>query len=251
MDANKTALVTTSWDDGHPLDLRVAELLATYSVKGTFYVPIHYAAIPRMTCQEIVELRRLGMEIGSHTMTHPLLHRLPDNAVLCELIESKKYLEDLLGEAVDSFCYPEGKFSSRQIPLLREARYKLARTTVGFRTNLDFDPLLMPVSFQFWRHSRHTLLRHELIQGNLRGTFDWLRLWGAPNDLTALTEVLLRHVGSVGGVLHIWGHSWEIEEGRLWRQLEETLKLVSEFTSVRCATNSEVLKAPTLCFTHV
>ena len=32
--------ITTSWDDGHPLDLRVAELLAKYGLQGTFYVPM-------------------------------------------------------------------------------------------------------------------------------------------------------------------------------------------------------------------
>ena len=32
--------ITTSWDDGHPLDLRVAELLSEYHLQGTFYVPI-------------------------------------------------------------------------------------------------------------------------------------------------------------------------------------------------------------------
>jgi len=31
--------ITTSWDDGHPMDLRVAALLAKYGIAGTFYVP--------------------------------------------------------------------------------------------------------------------------------------------------------------------------------------------------------------------
>jgi peptidoglycan/xylan/chitin deacetylase (PgdA/CDA1 family) len=255
MAANKTAVVTTSWDDGHPLDLRVAELLATYGVKGTFYVPIHYAAIPRMSCVEILELRRIGMEIGSHTMTHPRLHRLSDDVVLRELTESKSYLEDLLGEPVTAFCYPEGKFTPRQIPLVQQAGYKLARTTMGFRTGIDFEPHLMPVSMQFWRHPRHILLRHELMQQNFRGALDWLRLWGAEKDLTALAQAMLGHIGNVGGMFHIWGHSWEIEAGGLWTELEDTLKLISDFTSVVCSTNSEVLEAPMpyvtmQCLTH-
>lgn len=35
----RRAVVTSSWDDGHPLDLRVADLLARCGVKGTYYVP--------------------------------------------------------------------------------------------------------------------------------------------------------------------------------------------------------------------
>lgn len=255
MDTSKTALVTTSWDDGHPLDLRVAELLATYGVKGTFYVPIHYAAIARMSCREILELRRMGMEIGSHTMTHPRMPGLADDAALRELIESRAFLEDLLGEPVTAFCYPGGKFTARQLPLPQRAGYKLARTTLGFRTELDFEPLRMPVGFQFWRHPRHILLRHELIQRNLKGALNWLRLWRTERDLTALTQAMLQHIKNDGGIFHIWGHSWEIEAGALWTELEQTLKVISEFTTVLCATNSQVLQASTplvmkTCLTH-
>ena len=32
-------IITTSWDDGHPLDFKLAELLNKYNLKGTFYIP--------------------------------------------------------------------------------------------------------------------------------------------------------------------------------------------------------------------
>jgi len=239
---NKTALVTTSWDDGHALDLRVAERLATYGVKGTFYVPIDYPIIPRMSRHEILELRRMGMEIGSHTQTHPRIHRLNAGKVLRELCESKAYLEDLLGEEIRAFCYPEGKFTPQQLPLLDQAGYKLARTTVGFRTSLDFEPHLMPVGFQFWPHSRHTLLRHALMQGNVRGATDWMRLWRGEHDLGRLAQAMLQHILNAGGVLHIWGHSWEVEQRGLWTELENMLKRISDCGSLLSVTNSQVLE---------
>lgn len=240
MAENKRALVTTSWDDGHPLDLRIAEMLATHGLKGTFYVPVHYASIPRMSCSEIVELRRMGMEIGSHTMTHPRLNRLPDDVALRELSESKAYLEDLLSEPVTAFCYPEGKFTPRQIPLLERAGYKLARTTMGFRTGFATQPYLMPVAMQFWRHPRHVLLRHELLLRNFQGAADWLRLWRNEKDVVALAQAILEHVAERGGVFHLWGHSWEIEDGQLWTDLERTMKLISQIDVLPCS-NSEVL----------
>ena len=50
------------------------------------------------------------MEIGSHTLSHPLLHRLsPDERVL-EIRESKSQLENVLGLAVESFAYPYGVY---------------------------------------------------------------------------------------------------------------------------------------------
>ena len=48
-----SALVTTSWDDGHPLDIRLAEMLARYGVLGTFYIPMHYGRRPVVTEDEI------------------------------------------------------------------------------------------------------------------------------------------------------------------------------------------------------
>jgi len=182
------------------------------------------------------------MEIGSHTQTHPRIHRLDDSKVLPELRQSKAYLEDLLGEEISAFCYPEGKFTAQQLPLLDQAGYKLARTTVGFRTSLDFEPHLMPVGFQFWPHPRHTLLRHALMQGNVRGATDWVRLWHAEHDLDRLAVAMLRHIRTAGGILHIWGHSWEIEQGGLWTKLEDTLKRISDCRSLLCVTNSQVLE---------
>lgn len=243
MSASNIALVTTSWDDGHPLDLRVAERLAAYGVKGTFYIPVDYPLIPRMSRCEIQQLRRMGMEIGSHTQTHPRIHRLDAAQVLRELRDSKAYLEDLLGEEIHSFCYPEGKFAAHQMRLVDEAGYKLARTTVGFRTSLEFEPHLMPVSVQFWPHSRHTLVRHALLQGNLRGLSDWLRLWHAEHDPARLANAMLGRILADGGVLHIWGHSWEIEQKDLWSLLEGILARIRACSELRCLTNSEVLEA--------
>jgi peptidoglycan/xylan/chitin deacetylase (PgdA/CDA1 family) len=66
---NKT-IFTTSWDDGHPLDARMAELLSLHEFQGTFYVPVsNREGLPVLGPED---LRRLGQgfEIGSHTIDH-------------------------------------------------------------------------------------------------------------------------------------------------------------------------------------
>ena len=60
--------ITTSWDDGHPLDLRVAELLAKHGLPGTFYVPMR-AEHGTMTTAQLRELSG-AFEIGAHTVHH-------------------------------------------------------------------------------------------------------------------------------------------------------------------------------------
>src|SRR5262249_26496051 len=58
--------ITTSWDDGHPLDLRVADLLARHGLRGTFYVP-RTAENPTMTARQVRELSGT-FEVGGHTL---------------------------------------------------------------------------------------------------------------------------------------------------------------------------------------
>jgi peptidoglycan/xylan/chitin deacetylase (PgdA/CDA1 family) len=235
------AVVTTSWDDGHPLDVRAAELLASYGLRGTFYVPVTYSEYPRLDNQQILALRRLGMEVGSHTMTHAELTRLDDAALRRELVDSKHYLEDLLGEPVPAFCYPRGHFNRRLCALVAEAGYQLGRTTVAFRTDYEFDPIRMPVGFQFVPHSYQIHVRHALKEGNVKGLIDWHRLWGRERDLVRLSTRMLEHVLESGGILHIWAHSWEIEEAGLWQSLEETCKFVAGCRGITPCTNSQVL----------
>ena len=52
------------------------------------------------------EMLAAGMSIGSHTLTHPRLTRVPPAQLRAEIFDSKKMLEDALGVEVTSFCYP-------------------------------------------------------------------------------------------------------------------------------------------------
>jgi peptidoglycan/xylan/chitin deacetylase (PgdA/CDA1 family) len=235
------ALVTTSWDDGHPLDIRLAEMLARYGVLGTFYIPVHYRHAPVVTREEIRTLCAMGMEIGSHTLTHPHLTMLTKGQALHELVASKHRLEDIVGEAVESFSYPEGQFNSVARSWVVEAGYRLARTTSAFRIDSEFDPFYMPVSFQFFPHSRVTTTRHAIREGNMVGLINWCQLWKMKRDPVQLVALGLEHILEHGGLLHIWGHSWEIEQHYLWGALEDALKHIANRREVVYMTNAQVL----------
>lgn len=234
-------IVTTSWDDGHPSDLKLAELLFKYGARGTFYVPAHYGDQPILKPSEIRHLDEMGMEIGSHTMSHPVMTQITPAAAAMELQDSKKYLEDILGKQIYSFCYPKGRFNRLVRSKVMEAGYSLARTTVAFKTDLEFDPFSMPVSYQFHPHDRFTHVRHALKEGNLSGLFNWCSRWGFEVDMMALTNKLSRYINVHGGVLHFWGHSWEIDQGGLWSVLEDVLVFLSEHREYLYLTNSQVL----------
>jgi len=237
---NSRAFVTTSWDDGPPLDIRLAALLAKYGVVGTFYVPTQNK-FPVMAPEEIRALRSMGMEIGSHTMTHPKLTRLRKSDAIKELVGSKCHLEDIVDDAIVSFCYPAGQVNAVTRSWVVEAGYSLARTTVAFSIDSDFDPFRMPVSFQFLPHSRLTYTRRALRERNIDGLMNWATLWELESNPVRLLELQLEYIVRHGGLLHIWGHSWEIEQRHLWAQLEDALRCLANVPQVIYLTNSQTL----------
>jgi peptidoglycan/xylan/chitin deacetylase (PgdA/CDA1 family) len=79
------------------------------------------------------DVRRLsanGIEIGSHTITHPILGALGPENTRREIAGSKSALEQLLGKPVRAFAYPFGApgldFTPREEALVQESGYSLA-----------------------------------------------------------------------------------------------------------------------------
>jgi peptidoglycan/xylan/chitin deacetylase (PgdA/CDA1 family) len=106
------------------------------------------AARLMMQSQDIRQLAALGMAIGAHTMTHPILDRLPDDAARREIVGSKSALESLLGTAVRSFAYPNGRphrdYARRHVDMVREAGFEVAVSTGWGACTRNCDPLQVP-----------------------------------------------------------------------------------------------------------
>ncbi len=89
-----------------------------------------------------------GIEIGSHTVTHPILGSLaPENAHR-EIAESKAALERVLGKPVRAFAYPFGApgldFTPRDEALVRESGYALAFAGEGGFVTRSSNPFCLP-----------------------------------------------------------------------------------------------------------
>jgi peptidoglycan/xylan/chitin deacetylase (PgdA/CDA1 family) len=72
------------------------------------------------------EMHRQGFEIGSHTVSHPLLTQESAATVENELVCSKKAIEAKLGTAVKHFAYPDGRFNRKVVETVRAAGYRYA-----------------------------------------------------------------------------------------------------------------------------
>jgi peptidoglycan/xylan/chitin deacetylase (PgdA/CDA1 family) len=82
-----------------------------------------------MDKSQVREWLAAGHQIGSHTVSHPDLTRLPSREAREEIEASRKWLEDTFGIAVSHFSYPQGAFDDRILGMVQEAGYSMAVTT--------------------------------------------------------------------------------------------------------------------------
>lgn len=122
-----------------------------------------------MTSAEVKNLRDAGMQIGAHTVSHPILARLGDADAKREIQDSQSFLQDLLGERVGLFAYPNGKpgedYSDQTVNVLRQLDFDAAVSTTWGTTSTG-DDLLQIRRFTPWDRSKWRFgLR---LLGNLR-----------------------------------------------------------------------------------
>jgi peptidoglycan/xylan/chitin deacetylase (PgdA/CDA1 family) len=79
-----------------------------------------------MSWSQLRELHQAGIEVGSHTVSHPRLTRMPVDVAKRQIEDSRDALEQELGGTVASFAYPYGDWNDVVAQLVQEARYRLA-----------------------------------------------------------------------------------------------------------------------------
>jgi peptidoglycan/xylan/chitin deacetylase (PgdA/CDA1 family) len=86
-----------------------------------------------MSAEQVRSLRRAGMEIGGHTVSHPILARLDARDARAEIAAGKDRIEQLLGERISLFAYPNGRpqedFTAEHVWLVRQLGFDAAVTT--------------------------------------------------------------------------------------------------------------------------
>lgn len=86
-----------------------------------------------MTTDQVCELSRAGMEIGGHTVTHPILATLNRGQAKHEILDGKERLEKIIGKQLRLFAYPNGKPGKDYLPghveLVRELGFEGAVST--------------------------------------------------------------------------------------------------------------------------
>jgi peptidoglycan/xylan/chitin deacetylase (PgdA/CDA1 family) len=87
-----------------------------------------------MSWDEVRTLNSQGFAIGSHTVSHPILSRIPDSELRREIGKSKQRIEDEMGVPCHWLVYPNGQkpdYSPEVFRRAREVGYQMGFTARG------------------------------------------------------------------------------------------------------------------------
>lgn len=235
---------TSSWDDGSVYDLKLADLLIKYDQKATFFIPL--ANVEKRAVINELQIFDLSeqFEIGAHTVNHKYLTTIPNQEAEYEIKQSKKNLEGIINKPVQGFCFPGGKYNRVHLRYVYEAGFEYARTVNMFK--FENRNKLMNTTLNAFNHSKYTYFKHLLKRGYIneivQNSFSILQnnKWDK-----LLFDILERHAKRDSThkviIIHLSGHSWELEEYKMWNQLENFLRVITTM-NIPSITNLEVFK---------
>lgn len=110
-----------------------------------------------MRSDQVKAMRRAGMTVGAHTVSHPILLKLAAEDARREIDESRQFLEGLLGEPIRHFAYPNGvpgrDQSDETAAIVRTLGFDSAVTTGWGAARTGDDCFQLP-RFTPWDRSR-------------------------------------------------------------------------------------------------
>ena len=184
-EARNTRHVVLTFDDGfRNFYTEAFPVLQKSGFTATVFVPTAFIGTARrsfhgtecLTWGEVRELRDGGIQFGSHTVTHPRLTKLSRKEIEHELRDSKKELQQRLGQPITTFAYPfafprsNRKFVQTFEGLLAAEGYGCCATTEVGRVQPGDDV------YRLRRLPANTLDDAALFGAKLDGAYDWLRL---------------------------------------------------------------------------
>lgn len=211
-------------------------MLKEHGLKATFYVAPENQEFAKQDLLSLPTVRDLSQdfEIGAHSMTHRRLPAISAQEASREIIESKAVLEQVTGKEIQVFCYPGGAYTKLHVQLVKDAGFRYARTVARYIFTVD-DPYQAGTSLHVYNHG----LGFDLWQIARFVKFQPMKVLRCL-EWDALAKTMFDQVVKEGGIYHIWGHSWEIDEHDDWERLESVFRYISANPKVSYVTNGEL-----------
>lgn len=208
--------LTFSYDDGQIYDRRLAELLRSHGMKGTFH--LNSGMLDPHRGNDIFvgveELREVytGHEIACHGVQHKNPTLLTRQQLVLEIQEDRKALERLTGGLVQGMSYAYGNYDDKVIEVAKALGIKYSRTV---NSTKGFFP---PADFMQWRPTCH----HDDHLLELGDRFQ---------DVPGFYELPL---------MYVWGHSFEFGRSGDWSVIESFVEKMAGKDDIWYATNMEI-----------
>jgi len=140
---NKSVII--SFDDGNKSDYdEVFPIMQKYQLKAVFFIIVDQVETNGyLNWSEINDMAKVGMEIGSHTMTHPFLHKLSEHDVKQEFEQSKLQLEKKIEQQVTTIAIPRGFDHDKQSQIALSCGYSAVCTSHVGLNNLAADRMAL------------------------------------------------------------------------------------------------------------
>jgi len=119
-----------------------------------------------MTDEQLIQLHNAGMEIGGHTVNHPIMAKLKTKALSFELKNNKLVLEQLLGTTIRFFAYPNGKpeidYKQKHVAQVKSEGYQAALSTQWGVSDKNSDLFQLP-RFTPWDQSPIKFMQRMIL----------------------------------------------------------------------------------------
>lgn len=101
-----------------------------------------------LSADQLIALHRAGMQIGAHTVSHPILSALSNAQARAEIADCRARLQEITQAEVSLFAYPHGApgrdFDARHVDMLRGQGFAAAVTSARGAARSGSDPFYLP-----------------------------------------------------------------------------------------------------------
>ena len=228
----KPKAVTFSYDDGCPQDVRLANTLNRYNMRGTFNLTRFEN---RVSTDKIISINEVkehildkGHEIAIHGYEHLASGAVHDFAGIQDVINCRTHLEKEFGVIIRGMAYANSGIKHfHNFTNYEKVKNYLTYLGVAYaRTTADNNSFYLPIDWHKWETTGH----HN-----------------NPRLMEYIDEFLAIHhekqmygVNLMPRLFYVWGHSREFDKDNNWERLEEICQKLSGKEDIWYATNIQI-----------
>jgi peptidoglycan/xylan/chitin deacetylase (PgdA/CDA1 family) len=230
----KSVLLTTSWDDGCPLDGRIAEALDRQNLRGTFYATTGEGGSRRIDDAALARIAQ-NHELANHGRTHTPFTLIPPGRIEEEVEWGWEQMARF-GAYSKMVAPPRGKLNRAAVATLR--RLGCGIRTAPILSARRSRPGFLEPSFQLYPHG-WTALARNVAYRRVLPSLPLLKAWRRGGVLRDRSVALVRAAAKAMPCVHVWGHADDLELFGLWETLDDVLEVATSLPGVAAVTNSE------------